>query len=78
MDLSSEKTSVMEWKLSFNTKPESNGVPTHDVLKNRWPYLSIKQSHIAASGRPGKQWMDLKMDEHLEEIVLMNLNRSFH
>ena len=68
---------MMEYKLSFNTKPESNGVPTHD-LKNRWAYLSINQSHIAAPGGPEKQWMDLKMDEYSEEIVLMNLNHSFH
>src|SRR5271169_2526217 len=68
MDISSEKTSVIEWKLSFNKITESNGVPTHDALKNRWPLLSIKQSHIAAldtqgsNGWTGKCTSTLKKD----------------
>jgi hypothetical protein len=67
----------MQHKLSFNTKPESNGVPIHD-LKNRLPYLSMKQSHITAPERLGKPWIDLQKGKRLEEIVLMSLNCSFY
>ena len=68
---------MMEHKLSLNTKPESNGVPTHDSILKKLKLLAISLNQTVPYRSPWtlrKLLMDLKMDEHLEEMLLMNLN----